>query len=77
MNEMIKFVTGDLLDKAENGDYDIIVHGCNCFCVMGSGIAAQIRERYPEAAEIDKQTLRGNLDVDSLVVILSGLWKSF
>ncbi|KWT98490.1 MULTISPECIES: macro domain-containing protein [unclassified Variovorax] len=40
----IRFNTGDLL--AQQG---IIVHGCNCFGKMGSGMAKAIRNRYPFA----------------------------
>lgn len=50
---MIKKVTGDLLELAENGEFDVIIHGCNCFTTMGSGIAKQIRERYPDAYVAD------------------------
>ena len=44
---------GNLIDMAEQGLFDIIVHGCNCFNTMGSGIAKEIRARYPEAYEAD------------------------
>ena len=44
---------GNLIDLAEQGQFDIIVHGCNCQNTMGSGIAKEIRERYPEAFEAD------------------------
>lgn len=40
--------------------FDVIVHGCNCFCTMGSGFAKQIREHYPEAYEEDQKTKRGD-----------------
>ena len=33
-------------------DTGIIVHGCNCWGVMGAGIAAQVRSRYPTAYEV-------------------------
>lgn len=59
---MIKRIQGDLLDFAENGDFHVIVHGCNCFCTMGSGIAAQIREKYPMAALVDLETTKGDIN---------------
>lgn len=31
------------------GDFDVIVHGCNCHVKMGAGIAKQIRSQFPEA----------------------------
>ncbi len=50
---MLKHAKGNLIDMAENGDFDIIVHGCNCQNTMGSGIAKEIRERYPQAYSAD------------------------
>jgi O-acetyl-ADP-ribose deacetylase (regulator of RNase III) len=54
------FVTGNLLDMAENGEFDVIVHGCNCFHAMGGGIARQIADRYPEVKEADFATKYGS-----------------
>ena len=50
---MLNHTKGNLLDLAEKGKFDIVVHGCNCFTTMGSGIAKEIRERYPDAYEAD------------------------
>lgn len=44
---MIKFVKGDLLDATEN----VIMHQVNCQGVMNSGVAKQIREKWPEVFE--------------------------
>jgi O-acetyl-ADP-ribose deacetylase (regulator of RNase III) len=49
-----------LLKLAREGKFDIIVQGCNCFCTMGSGIARQIREEYPEAYAADCETKSGD-----------------
>jgi len=38
-----------------------IIHQANCFCTMGSGIARQIREKYPEAYDTDCLTKSGEL----------------
>lgn len=51
---MVKEIKGDLISLAKQGKFDIIAHGCNCFCIMGAGIALQIKENFPEAAQIDK-----------------------
>lgn len=56
----MKVVNGDLLEMAKNGDFDVIVHGCNCFCAMGAGIARQIRMEFPAAYIVDQQTLPGD-----------------
>ena len=54
------YLRGDLIEYAKAGKFDIIVHGCNCFNTMGSGIAKQIKEAYPGAWTIDQQTMKGD-----------------
>lgn len=56
----MKILKGNLLDMAETGQFDLIIHGANCFCTMKSGIAGEIARRYPEAVLADKQTLSGD-----------------
>ena len=46
MNQHVKTTDGDLLKLAKNGEFDVIIHGCNCFTAMFSGIAGQIRKEY-------------------------------
>lgn len=58
---MLKHTKGNLIDMAEEGQFDIIVQGCNCFCAMGSGLAKEIRARYPEAWEADYETEMGDM----------------
>jgi O-acetyl-ADP-ribose deacetylase (regulator of RNase III) len=53
-------IQGDLIKMAKNGDFDVIVHGCNCFCNMGKGIAAQIKKEFPDAYRADTYTERGS-----------------
>lgn len=53
-------VKGDLIKLAEDGLFDVIVHGCNCFNVMGSGIAKTIKDRYPGAYKMDCGTIKGD-----------------
>lgn len=56
----MKVVNGDLIAMAESGDFDVIVHGCNCLCSMGSGIARTIRDKYPQVYAADKKTEKGD-----------------
>jgi O-acetyl-ADP-ribose deacetylase (regulator of RNase III) len=58
---MLKLTKGNLLTLAEQGKFDAIVQGCNCFCTMGSGIARQIKEQYPGAYEADSKTMSGDI----------------
>ena len=41
----MKIIKGDLIKLALQGEFDVIVHGCNCFCTMGAGIAKSIKPR--------------------------------
>lgn len=56
----MKTVKGDLLQMAKDGQFDIILHGCNCFNTMGAGIAAQIAQQFPDAYMADGETVRGD-----------------
>ena len=42
------------------GRFEVIVHGCNCFCTMGGGIARVIQEEFPEAYAADLVTIKGD-----------------
>jgi O-acetyl-ADP-ribose deacetylase (regulator of RNase III) len=56
----LQIKTGDLLQMGKNNDFDIIVQGCNCWNIMGGGIAAQIKEQFPDAYLADQETLAGD-----------------
>jgi O-acetyl-ADP-ribose deacetylase (regulator of RNase III) len=51
---------GDLLAMGKDNEFDIIMHGCNCYNMMGAGIAAQISQQFPDAQMADNETLRGD-----------------
>ena len=56
----MKEVEGDLVKMAVEGRFDVIVHGCNCQCEMGAGIALTIKTKFPEAYAADCATKQGN-----------------
>ena len=56
---IVTYVKGDLLDS--NVDY--ICHQVNCRGRMGSGIAKQIRERYPEVYKVYRERYEDALRV--------------
>ena len=81
----MKEVAGDLIQLAKEGKFDVIVHGCNCECMMGGGIAKQIRQAFPEAYQADCQTTacdprkigsfslaRANVNKGKCLVIVNG-----
>lgn len=51
---------GDLIQMAKNGEFDVILHGCNCMCEMGAGIARAIKDNFPEAYQEDQRTKPGD-----------------
>jgi O-acetyl-ADP-ribose deacetylase (regulator of RNase III) len=51
---------GDLIQKARAGEFEVIVHGCNCFCTMGAGIAKTIKQVFPAAYQADLATQAGD-----------------
>jgi hypothetical protein len=55
----MKVIKGDLLQMAEDDEFDAIVHGCNCFNAMGKGIALSIKNRWPEVYAADCKTTKG------------------
>ena len=57
---MIKYADGDLIKKALKGEFDVIVHGANCFCTMGAGVARSIKFHFPEAFRVDAGTTKGS-----------------
>jgi O-acetyl-ADP-ribose deacetylase (regulator of RNase III) len=57
---MLKTVKGDLIKMGQANEFDIIMHGCNCFNTMGGGIAYQIQDKFPDARLADEETVRGD-----------------
>lgn len=41
----MKIQVGDLFKAKES----VLIHGCNCFNVMGAGVASQVKKLYPGA----------------------------
>jgi len=50
------------LKRQKNGEFDVIIHGCNCFCTMGGGIAKTIKNEFIEAFNADRKTIKGSKD---------------
>jgi len=57
----MKVIKGDLLKLADEGKFDVIVHGCNCFNNFGAGIAWIIAQKYIPAWKADQDTLKGDI----------------
>lgn len=37
-----------------------LIHGCNCYCNMGAGIAKEVKQKIPGAFKIDEATMKGD-----------------
>lgn len=71
----MEVIYGDLIKLALQGEFDVIVHGCNCFHTMGAGIAKSIKASFPEAYEADLATAKGakeKLGTYSLASVVRG-----
>jgi len=56
----MKVIKGDLIELALDGVFDVILHGFNCQCVMGAGIAKVIKKQFPDAYDADINTHKGD-----------------
>lgn len=72
-------IEGNLITLAKKGKFDVIAHGCNCFCRMKRGIAPQMAEAFGcdkfvsegESYEGDMHKL-GNIDYELRYITSSG-----
>ncbi len=56
----MKKTNGDLVKKALRNEFDVIVHGCNCFCTMRAGIAKTIKQHFPQAYQAGLSMKKGD-----------------
>ena len=54
----MKRIKGNIIDVAEEGEYDVVLQGCNCQCTMGSGVAKDMANSWPEVRAADAATAR-------------------
>lgn len=58
-----KEVEGCLIEKSLNGEFDVIAHGCNCFCLQKAGIAAKMSETFnTDKYELEAPVYRGYIN---------------
>lgn len=57
---MVIYKKGDLVQLARQGEYDVVLHGANCFCKMDDGIARQLVQEFPEILKTDCKTMPGD-----------------
>jgi O-acetyl-ADP-ribose deacetylase (regulator of RNase III) len=63
---MVEIVQGNLITIAKDGEFDVIAHGCNCFCLQGAGIAEQMSMTFntsdPKLYPLEHQKLMGDIN---------------
>lgn len=52
----------DILSGIDPNRLTIILHGCNCFHIMGAGIAGYLAKKFPEVLKADRTTIRGSIE---------------
>lgn len=56
-------IEGNLITLAKEGRFDVIAHGCNCFCRMKRGIAPQMAEAFGcDTYPLEHEKTRGNIN---------------
>jgi O-acetyl-ADP-ribose deacetylase (regulator of RNase III) len=77
-------IDGDLIKLTRQGLFDVIVHGCNCFGIMGAGVALQIAKefganKFPlECGEfIGVHNKLGQIDCKRLFLEDTGKWTPY
>lgn len=57
---IINEIKGDLFRPFAEKQFDLMVHGCNCFHSFGKGFAAIVKYKYPSAYQADLKTSYGS-----------------
>lgn len=74
----MEIVKGDAIEILMDGEADVALSVCNCFCTMGAGFAKSVKENFPEVYEMDLQTTKGDynkLGTIGLVDVVRGARK--
>jgi O-acetyl-ADP-ribose deacetylase (regulator of RNase III) len=60
---MIGIINDDILSNLNMNQKTVVLQGCNCFHIMGAGLAKYLRDRYPSVYTADvTQTKKGDKD---------------
>lgn len=59
----LKIIKGDLIALAKTGEFDVITHGCNCFCAMGAGIAPLMAKAFGcDEFKLEQKIYKGKMN---------------
>lgn len=75
---------GNLITLAKEDKFEVVVHGCNCFCTMGAGLAPQMAAEFgADTFTLEQSGLRGDYNklgqIDYVKMYLedTGKWTRF
>lgn len=71
----IIYRTGNMFDhdfSNDQGEFKVIMHGCNMQGVMGSGVAKEFKSRYPHAFEKYKQDINLGMSLGGWSIAKTG-----
>ena len=56
-------IEGDLIQLALQGSFDVIAHGCNCFCLQKAGIAAAMSKTFKtDGFDLETAAYKGDIN---------------
>lgn len=59
----VEEIKGNMITLANEGHFDVIAHGCNCFCTQKSGLAPQMVEAYgTDEFAMEDETFKGDMN---------------
>lgn len=59
----MEIIKGVIVDEIESGDYDIVLHGCNCLGIMGGGVARVLNEyTHGWLLDVDRMSVLGDIN---------------
>lgn len=86
IDDLVTYIKEEKFDRASG--FPVVLHGCNCYCVMGAGVALALSNEWPEISNADKQTSPGDnrklgnwttatLDLDGGTVLVHNIYSQF
>ena len=74
---MYKEIEGDLIELALKGEFDVIVHGCNCFCTMQAGIAPLMAKTFGcDKFEMEQSKYRSDINKLGTINYININWNN-
>ena len=71
-------VVKNIFEAWDDGEIDVIAHGCNCFCVQRAGIARAMSDKFdtnnPELFKLEQEIDRSKLEKIEGVEMEPGRW---